>query len=503
MPSTDFDTLTQLYNNLDTELPDDAKFYVECTDVRGGDELAEKLCDDLSRSNGSLHVLFSGNIGCGKSAELRHFAKQMDTESPPIGRKRFLPIVIDTSEYLDRTDVNFIDVLLALLNETASVIHNRTGAEFRPIFFENLLNSLNQYVPASVEAQVGGLQFPGFKGVLAQIKIALQRLPKAPTVRERVREAFNKDTLTFLEEINLAFVEARLALKNYLVPPSQGGYHDFVIILDNLEKIARFEGKPDDEPSHKAFFIGKAGQLQAINAHIVFTVPLSLLRSEGGKLKQFYSGAPLILPNIKTEHRGSDHIPYEAGRERLRTILRKRLPEDTELDAVFSPDAVDFIIADSGGHVRNFLRFARESISYSKGVLPITRAVARKSIGREVRLFADLMRPEDWNLVADLELSDLQQWDSHTQERARLLEQIVVLEYVNGDTTDESDGIDSAEDDKYNVYKEQVPWYGVNPIIRKMPQFSPAIQRVKEARAKAQEMEQAELIALERASQFP
>lgn len=498
MPLSDFEILTELYNNLDTELPDDTDFYVSCTDVRGGDELAEKLCDDLSRSTGPMHILFSGNIGCGKSAELRHFAKELNNKTPHFGRRRFLPVIIDTSEFLDRTDVNFIDILLALLNETATVIHQTTGAEFRASFFDSLLSRLREYVPASIDVQLGGIQVPGFKGVLAQIKIALQRLPKAPDVRKQVRDALSKDTLTFLEEINLAFAEARLALKNHLVSSEEHGFHDFVIVLDNLEKIDRFEDKQDGEPSHRAFFIGKAGQLQSLKAHIIFTVPLSLLRAEGGKLKQYYSGPPLILPNIKTELRGNKHAPYQAGRDRLRTILRKRLPNDVDLDYIFAPDAVDFIIADSGGHVRNFLRFARESISYSKGVIPITRVVARKSISREVRLFADLMRPEDWNHVAGLELAELQQWDSHNPEKARLLEQIVVLEYINGSSGAEHDFEDDLGNDEFNIYSQQIPWYGVNPIVRKMPFFQPAVQRVSEARARITEKELSEPVTLER-----
>ena len=470
MPLIDDDAFTELYNNLDTERRDDHEFYVDCTDVRGGDELAEKLCDDLSHTTGFLHVLFSGNIGCGKSSELRHFAKSMSNEKPTTGRKRFFPVLIDTAEYLDRSNVNITDILLTIISETADTMKKELSIEFRATLIDRVWNVVKQYVPTSLEANIGNVKSPGVEAIAAQLKVSLQRLQIDPTVREKVREALAKETLTFYDEINLAFTEARLALKKHLVKDGDGGYYDFVIILDNLEKVERFDDKAEGMESHRALFVDKAEQFKSLQAHLVLTVPLELVRAEGKRLEQGYSAPPIILPNIKTEYRGTEHRPYQAGRDRLKDILRERIPGKKDVDTLFEAPALDFIIDNCGGHVRNFLRSARESVSYARYTAPISLNAAQRSIARQVRIFADVMRPDDWSLVAELELSKTQEWNGHDPARARLLEQTVVLEYVNGGTND--------------VYNEPRPWYGVNPIIRKMSPFTDAQTELREAREK-------------------
>lgn len=493
MPLTENDILSELYNNLDTELRADEKFYVDCTDVRGGDELAQKLCDDLSHTNGFMHVLFSGNIGCGKSSELRHFATAMNSKILTFGRKRFFPVVIDTAEYLDRSDVDITDILLAIISETADALRLLGNITFRPSLVERVLTVVRQFVPASIEAKIGSAKALGVEGAAAELKISLQRLQKDPTVRQKVRAALANETLTFYEEINIAFHETRVALKSHSVADGEGAFFDFVIILDNLEKVDRFEKNEEGAKSHRALFIEKASQFQSLKAHLILTVPLALVRAEGKRLGQLYTDEPLILPNIKTEYRGEKHVAYLPGRERLKDILQARMPEGVLVDNIFDAEALAFITDNCGGHVRNFLRSARESISYARYTSPVTKNAAHRSIGRQVRIFADVMRPDDWNLVAELELSELQTWNSHDPAKARLLEQTVVLEYLNGSMPSEDDVFAVTDDDEDYIYKEKIAWYGVNPIVRKMPAFALALAQTKELREKAKAKELLEL----------
>lgn len=455
--------LTILYNNFDPDQRADSTFYVDCTDVRGGDKFASKLCSDLSRTDGYIHTLFTGHIGCGKSSELQHLAETMGEPCPPEGRKRFLPVFIDTSTYLDRSDVDTADILLAIIGEMAAVLRDQVKIAFRTSLLDRMLSIIRNISPA-VEAKAISGQIGAVKGPSVEAKATFQRLQQDPTVREKVRKELSKSTLTLLDEINLAFTEARIKLKKHEVATGEEPYHDFVIILDNLEKVDRFENNAEGDASHRALFIQKASQLKALSAHIVYTVPLSLLRSDGGELSQLYSGDPFVLPAIKTEQRGS-HAIYVHGQERLKEILAKRIPPGVELTDVFTPDALDFIVGNSGGHVRNLLRFARESVSYGDNQLPISIRAAYRSIGKQVSLFTMIMRPDDWNRVAELEASTQQTWDSQDAAKARLLEQLAVLEYVNGGNED--------------PFNETAPWYAVNPIVRQMNPFKDALQTLK------------------------
>src|SRR5262249_47590027 len=111
-------------------------------------------------------------------------------------------------------------------------------------------------------------------------KAKVQRMRTDPTARMEVRKTLFPQTSTLLEEINLAFVEARLALKTHI--PTDGGarYSDFVLILDNLEKIQRLANNEQGEASQRALFIESAPQFTALDAHVVFTIPLPLVRKE-------------------------------------------------------------------------------------------------------------------------------------------------------------------------------------------------------------------------------
>lgn len=97
--------------------------------------------------------------------------------------------------------------------------------------------------------------------------------------REQARAKLLPQTTGVLTEINNIFREARILLKS--TTPKEGGqpYSDFILILDNLEKIQRLAGAESGEASRKALFIESAPLFTGMDAHIVYIVPLSLVRA--------------------------------------------------------------------------------------------------------------------------------------------------------------------------------------------------------------------------------
>ena len=451
------DALIQLRNACAPGTPAVASQYVDCTKVRGGNVFASKVQADLighpifvterdlPTKKGFLHYLFSGHVGSGKSSELLHLKECLEkTESPQ--SSRFFTIVIDASEYLDEYDVKALDILLAIVSEVADEFRGRLNVELKDGYFSKRLEAIKKFLLTDVELEATEL-------TLGNAKSKLKLLRTDPTAREQVRAALMPQTLSLLSEINTFFIEARIEVR-------KKGFQDFVLVIDNLEKIERFDDNAQGEASQRALFVEGAPQLTSLQAHVVFTVPLTLVRRIGPSLTTLYGRVPFVLPMIKTEQRRT-HLPYDEGREILRTILRKRTSEP--LETLFTKEALDFLVQYCGGHVRQFMTSVQEATLYTMGE-QVDLQAAQRAVAQSVPLYSTQMGPAQWEKLATLEHSLDQQWDQTDSDTVRFLEQWYVLEYVNG-------GI---ERDPFNP---AMPWYAVHPIVRELNPFKEAVKR--------------------------
>ena len=236
-------------------------------------------------------------------------------------------------------------------------------------------------------------------------------------------------------------------------------YTRIVIIVDSLEKIQKFEQSEQGIASQTELFIERNTKLTAIESHIIYTVPLALCRSDQRpKLSQYY-GEPLVLPMVKIFHRGDFDKPYSEGCKAFTNVLNKRLGE-TSLNEVFGEDALEFLINYSGGNLRNLMLFIQEAI-ISTDNLPISFQTARKSIQPTVRSYASSIRETYWTKLAELEKSSDQQIDNGDEAFWTMLENLTVMEYINGDDTENLDDI----------------WYAVNPVVREIGKFKTALKQ--------------------------
>jgi signal transduction histidine kinase len=454
---SDSEILTVLYNNFDPNSPATREFYVDCTDVRGGNVFAAKLCDELAMANRYQHILFTGHIGGGKSSELQHLADEINLRTQPATRRRFLPVIVQTKDYLDSFDVRREEILLAIVTELAAELKDREGLELKDNYFQDRLNEMKNLLLSDLE--IHELEVPLFAA-----KAKIQGLKSSASARDEVRQRLRKDAGRIVDAVNEVFVKARKMLEKHTPRDKGQPYTDFLLIVDGLDRVLRYEERSSFDDSQKAIFVEDATTLMALNAYCVFTAPLSLCRAEAGKMIELYGRVPHLLPMIKTEKRGQQHDPYTDGRNRLKTILQKRLPEGVLLNQVFQDNTLDFLVRYSGGHVRSLLRFAREATASSEKTLPLPLKAAHRAIAETVTAFSTMLQSEDWMLLAELEASSTQKWDGENPAKRDLLEQVAVQEYING-----------GEEDPFN---EPAPWYAVNPILREMNPFNEALRHL-------------------------
>lgn len=88
--------------------PEDRKYYIDFSSVRGG-EIIEELKYNITflSPDDRTCLLFTGHIGCGKSTELLRLKTELEQEG-------FHVVYFESSEDLEMADVDIADVLLAL-----------------------------------------------------------------------------------------------------------------------------------------------------------------------------------------------------------------------------------------------------------------------------------------------------------------------------------------------------------------------------------------------------
>jgi hypothetical protein len=273
-----------------------------------------------------------------------------------------------------------------------------------------------------------------------------------------------------MEEINLVLERARQEIRKVDVPQNAQSYKDIVLILDNLEKIRKIEGVDEGHKSHYDLFLDRYTQLTGMKAHVIYTVPLRLVRSpEGPQLEMHYS-MPLVLPMIKVIEHRTGHA-HADGLKFLRQLLQQRL-EDIPLEEVFEAEALEFLLKYSGGHIRNLMIFVRNACTYTN-TIPIKLPAVHQAVHQSVRTYSTAVPEHHWSKLAQLDYAADQQLINGDEDYLQMLENLSILEYMN----------DCRSNDPFNpgVPWSAAPWYAVNPIVKELTKFKSAketIQRV-------------------------
>ncbi len=444
------EALKHIYNACDPYKPATPEYYVDLAAARGSSALTQEFQRRLALTDTYLRFLFTGHIGCGKSSELGSLAHAL--AQPTSMHQRCFPIVLDVSDYLDDYDMDTTDILLAIVSELAATLRDKTRVELEDSYFVKRLNEIRQFFSSQVEINKGELS-------LGLAKVEVQRLKRDPDARQKVRHALDPQMSTMLQEINIVFDRMRLELKKIKVESCEPPYTDFVLILDSLEKIHRFANKAVGLESYRELFLERAPQLTGLQAHVIYTVPLRLVRAEGPQLGQRYDGEPFVLPMVKVIERRTRQ-PFHPGLQSLRELLQKRLG-DLILEDVFAPDTLNFLLTYSGGHTRQLMNFVQNSCTYASGT-PIPLQAAHRAIQQTVRNYSTAILEHHWAKLVQLDRSEDQLIPGGDEDYLAMLDNLSVLEYING-----------GDEDPFAVAE---PWYAVNPVVRPLQKFK-AIDR--------------------------
>lgn len=382
--TSDFAFLRRLYNAFDPfqPLPVGDSAYVDCNAVRGDGDILQAVGREILLSARKTCQLYAGHRGAGKSTELLRLQKHLNDQG------FFVVYFAAEEEDIDPEDVQYTDILLACTKNILAAFKN---LDSQPVLYwlkerwedlKDLLQTQISFEELSLEVQV------------SQFAKITTKMRSEPNERRKIREKINPHTTTLTEALNKFIQNAK---KN--LPP---GYSDLVLIADNLDRIVPII-QPDGRSNHDQIFIDRQNQLKALDCHLVYTVPISLLYSDRAtSLTEIY-GTPQVLPMIMV--RTPDNQPYQPGIDKVIEILKKRLEKvDPSRDIVNlfeSQDSLNQLCLMSGGHARNLLLLMKQALEYTN-TLPISKRALQRSISELRNTYKDTIHANQWEALANV-----------------------------------------------------------------------------------------------------
>ncbi len=395
-------------------LPDGDPRYVDSREARGSEKTFTRLARKFGWDPASnaffapyeKHILFFGHIGIGKTTELRRYAGQLNAS------RRFYVVEVDVLAKLDRNNLQYTEVLMAMAETLLERLHGdgvALAAEaLEPLqhWFGNVVETQTTTKELSAELKTvaeGGGGIPGLIKLLATFTAAFKTGSSQKSEwRREIRNDFSALAQAFNTLIRRA--EAQLARE-------ARAERRLLFLIDGTDKM---RGEDTQQ-----FFVQDAEQLLAIETLVIYTAPLHLKYDGrlGGKLD-----ADLVLPMMKLYER--DGGRFEAGWRTMRRLLLLRADR-----CLFASDAeVERLVEYSGGHPRELLRLLKLCCEVADD--QIDAAVVQAAIEKLAADYRYFLKPADYVLLKAIDSNPA---DGGNDEQAQdLLHRLALLQYNDG-----------------------------------------------------------------------
>ena len=333
---------------LDPGKPEDAKWYVETlhleTDANGTvRDPIRKLARKIERAEGGRHVwLYTGNIGTGKSTELRRL-KGLLKEAGHI------PLLADAADYMHlQSPIEISDFLISISAAFAVEAGKLLGSnEVEEGYWRRIKNVLTG-TQISVTEATASAALPDL-GEL-EIKAAI-RLD--PTYKQRLQAHLQAHLSTLVKEVHALVEDIAGKLRNN---QHFGEHAKIVLLFDNMERL-RGSGAAADTvfTSLRRMFTQFHDMLRLPEIQVVYSVPPYLGRLEPQLYAVFGDATfcSLTYAHVFKFTQGRREIDTD-GVKQLRELVARRYPDWESL----LPEAeLNRLIMYSGGNLRDLFRF--------------------------------------------------------------------------------------------------------------------------------------------------
>ena len=427
-------------------LPSGDRRWVDCSPARGGNDIVELLALRIEGASRSTAQLISGHRGCGKSTELLRLASRLEKE-------KFLVVYFAADDDIDMGDLVYTDLLLSIIkrlertfSEKGIQIDERLSRGIMMWFAQEVYGLTEETaVEASLKTDFElGLNAPSVLPVFAKLLARITgQIKTGQQIRKDIRLCLDPQIFQLIERIN-EFIRAALP------QIKKKGFRDLVLIIDNLDRIVlRDLDEKTSRTTHDALYLEHAEQLKALDAHMIYTVPISMFYSI--KATQLAGAFPNyeILPMIKIAE--EDGSPCRGGIELFCHVAEKRI----DVRSLFESGVVEFLAQKSGGMLRDFIRLLGYTVELAQaggGSIPISEKVAERAFRRLINEYGRMVPDEHFPLLA--KVAKNKQVRNDTEHQA-MLYNLSVLEYMNGDR-----------------------WCYVHPAVRELAEFKDVCRKI-------------------------
>ena len=436
------DLLKNLYNAFDPfrPLPAGDPNYVDCREVRGDGDILEDLGNRLRLSNQKTCQLYSGHRGAGKSTELLRLKQSLEEQ------KFFVVYFAADEEDIESEDAQYTDILLACTRHLLDDL--KKSANPKP-----LLDWLESRWQELKDLALTEITFEGMsvEGQIAQFAKLTANLRAEPTLRHKIRDKVNPHTVTLINVLNEFLAEAKKKLPD--------GCTQLAVIADNLDRIAPII-QENGQTNHDEIFLDRSEQLKALDCHLIYTVPISMVHSNrAADLRDIYSDTQ-VLPMVMVRTPSGDVC--EPGLQKIKEVICRRVRQfapklSLETEIFDSPETLKQLCLMSGGHVRNLLLLTQDAIGRTAN-LPISKRAVQRAITQARDTYRRTVNNDQWCLLAEVSRSKRVVNDD---EYRSLLFNRCLLEY-------------RYLDDEGEVQR----WCDVHPLIKGIQEFKEAVAQI-------------------------
>jgi hypothetical protein len=420
------DLATRLYQAFSPAAlqPDQKDLYVNLDQARGAADIVGRLAGGIRMSRTRTAQLVAGHAGSGKSTELLRLKQELEVPRSD----RFFVVYFRADDDLDRNDVDFSEVLIAVVRQVAAQLRDRLKIRLSPGYFRDRLERLKQLLVTPVNFDQVELD--------AGLLTLGMSLKNSPNSRDAARRLLEPDTSNWLEAANKVLREATSRL-------AEKGYAGLVVLVDDLDKMIVRPLADSGLTTAEHLFVNRAPQMTGFDCHMVYTIPVTLTRQlTAQRLRGFYRGPTLIVPMTKLATPPPDSRPFAPGLQSFRHIISSRLQAvDADQKQVFrNAKARDELIRMSGGQPTALMDYMQRAIIDG---LPIAAKSLRRIRLEEKRFYVAQLRREHYPIIdAIRQTGQFAPAGGEEPLFEDLLLSRAVLQYVN-----------------------DTEWYGVNPAI--------------------------------------
>lgn len=371
--ATQLDEMYLAFRGAPLEVNELNDFYVDTSQGRGDDNPRRRMARLFRRTHDrSLHLLFVGYKGCGKSTELNHLQKDLQDD--------FLVVNFSVLQELDINRLSHTELFIVTMERLFSAVVEH---DMEPYVSEGYLKAVQAWIQQKEIEEIrekynlsgelkagGGIDIPFLQAFFAKLKFTAKT---SASLKEKIKTQLEPKFTDLIDYCNDLVREVRRALKEV-------NKTDLLFIIEDLDKVPLSEAN--------SLFYNYTPQLTLLKAHTIFTFPIALYHNIRYNTIKAFFGSSQELPMIKVAHK--DGSPSPEGMQALRDIVEQRC----ELD-LFEPGVLDHMIQDSGGCLRDLFLMIYEAAEHALDVERSTISDANRQ-----RAFQKLKREYD-NSIAE------------------------------------------------------------------------------------------------------